>query len=154
MEYVERYSGGAANGMNIPDAKIVDYESGNIPLPKETFSIASCVDHMDNERDLDIGTIVGWGFMMDKDAVAGEKHIALKCGDDVVWCTTATVQRPDVTAAYAEMTGGRNLDASGFSASYDKSKLYPGKWEVILVIDDGEHEPAYIELGKRIRISE
>ena len=153
MEYVERYSGNAAQGMSVPEEKIVDYASGEIPLPEETFSIVNCVDHMDNDKNLDVGTITGWGFMQNKDAVAGEKHIALMCGDEIVWCKTSTVQRPDVTAAYAEMTGGLNLDASGFSATFDKSLLHPGKWEVILVIDDGQTEPAYIRLGKRIKIS-
>jgi len=154
MEYVERYSGSAVQGMNIPEVKIVDYESGELPLPRETFSIQHNVDHMDNDKNLDVGTIVGWAFMPKRDAVQGEKHIALKCGDDIVWCTTSTVYRPDVTAAYADITGGLNLDYSGFSASYDKSKLYPGKWDVVLVIDDGQGDPVYIELGKRIRISE
>lgn len=154
MEYVERYSGSAAQGMNAPEAKLVDYESGEIPLPKETFSIVSNIDAMDNDMNLDIGTINGWAFMPNKDAVWGEKHIALKCGDDVVWCTTSSVCRNDVTVAYADITEGKNLDASGFSASFDKSKLYPGKWEVIIVIDDGAGNAGYMELGKRIRISE
>ena len=154
MEYVERYSGSAVQGMNIPEQKIVDYASGMFELPAESFGIHSYVDHMDNDKNLDVGTIVGWAFMTEKDAVWGEKHIALKCGDDIVWCTTSTVSRPDVTAAYADITGGLNLDASGFSASYDKSKLYPGKWDVIVVIDDGEGNMGYAELGKRIRISE
>ena len=154
MEYVERYSGSAVQGMDAPDAKIVDYESGNLPLPDESFSIISCIDRMDDALNIEAGSIVGWAFMMDRDAVSGEKHIALRCGDEIIWCPTRTVQRPDVTAAYAESTGGLNLDASGFSASFDKSLLHPGKWDVILVIDDGVNEPGCTELGKRIRISE
>jgi len=154
MEYVERYSGSAAQGIDLPEEKIVNYESGNVPLPEEKTDIMSCVDRMDNDLTLDVGTIVGWGFMMGKDAVSGEKHVALRCGDDIVWCATTTQQRPDVTQACGETAGGVNLDASGFSAFYDKTLLHPGKWDVLLVIDDGVNEPAFAELGKRIRISE
>ena len=154
MEYVERYSGGAAQGMNIPETKLVDYESGEVPLPDEIASIQFCVDHMDDPKTQEVGTIVGWAFMFEKDAAVGEKHVALKCGDEIVWCTTSTVQRPDVTAAYAEITNGLALDSSGFSATFDTTKLHPGKWEVILVIDDGQGNAGYISLEKRIRISE
>ncbi len=154
MEYVERYSGGAVQGMNIPEEKIVNYASGEFELPKETFSIISNIDDLNNPLNRDVGTVTGWAFIPGKDAVWGEKTIGLKCDDEVVWCTTSTINRPDVTAAYADVTGGKNLDASGFTAYFDKSKLHPGKWEIIVVIDDGTGNAVYMELGKRIKIDE
>ena len=138
--------------MNIPETKIVDYASGEYELPTEVFSIQANVDSLDSESD--IGTITGWAWMPDRDTVSGEKHIALKCGDEIVWCDTTEARRPDVTAHFAEVTGGLNLDYSGFTATFDKSQLSPGKWEFIVVIDDGNGSAGYCELGKRIKISE
>ena len=70
----------------------------------------------------------------------------------MIWCETASVLRPDVTAAYADSLGGKNVDYAGFSASFRKSDLHPGKWQVIVVIDDGAGNAAYTELDKRVRI--
>lgn len=150
MEYVERYSGFAANGMDAPEAKLADYESGNLPLPEHKGLIRSNVDGMDTSRE--ICTLAGWAFDPDGDCLKGDKHIALVCGEDVIWCETASVLRPDVTAAYADSLGGKNVDYAGFSASFRKSDLHPGKWQVIVVIDDGAGSAAYTELNKRVRI--
>ncbi|MDY2601858.1 MAG: hypothetical protein SOW23_08715, partial [Eubacteriales bacterium] len=150
MEYVERYSGFAANGMDAPEAKLADYESGNLPLPEHKGLIRSNVDGMDTSRE--ICTLAGWAFDPDGDCLKGDKHIALVCGEDIVWCETASVLRPDVTAAYADSLGGKNVDYAGFSASFRKSDLHPGKWQVIVVIDDGAGNAAYTELDKRVRI--
>lgn len=152
MEYVERYSGQAVQGMNIPESKLVDYESGDIALPGEVFSISSCVDSFSDESDICV--VNGWAWMPDRDAVRGEKHVALRNGDEIVWCDTTDMTRTDVTAYFADVTGGLNLDASGFSATFDRSKLTPGKWELIIVIDDGNGSAGFCELGKRVRISE
>ena len=151
MEYVERYSGFAAQGMSyIPEGNIVEYVTGETELPKETFSIFSCIDSLDTENDL--CTVSGWAFLMGSESVKGSLHIGLMCDGEVVWCDTSSVNRPDVTAAYLENTGGLNLDASGYFATFDISTLAPGKWELIVAIDDGENDPVYCELGKRIRI--
>ena len=105
---------------------------------------------MDTSRE--ICTLAGWAFDPDGDCLKGDKHIALVCGEDIVWCETASVLRPDVTAAYADSLGGKNVDYAGFSASFRKSDLHPGKWQVIVVIDDGAGNAAYTELDKRVRI--
>ena len=152
MEYVERYSGGAVNGMSyIPEGNIVEYVTGETELPKETFSIFSCVDSFDTANDL--CTVSGWAYLLGHDSVKGSLHIGLLYDGEVVWCDTGSVDRPDVTAAYLDTTDGDNLDASGFFATFDKTKLAPGKWQLIVAIDDGENEPVYCELGKRIKIN-
>lgn len=150
MEYVERYSGNAIQGMNVPGANIVEYATGETELPKETFSIFSAVDSFDTDHQ--ICTVSGWAFQMDRNSVKGALHIGLKCGDEVVWCDTSSVDRPDVTQAYDESSGGLDLNASGFYAVFDKTQLSAGKWQLIVAIDDGENEPVYCELGKRIKI--
>ena len=151
MEYVERYSGNAAQGMNVPEAGIVEYVTGETDLPKETFSIFSCVDSLDTDNQICV--VSGWAFLMDRQSVKGSLHVGLKCGDEVVWCDTSSVDRPDVSYAYAESSGGLDLNASGFYATFDKAALHEGKWELIIAIDDGESEPVYGELGKRVRIN-
>ena len=108
------------------------------------------MDSLDSQNAL--CTVSGWAFMLENESVKGSLHVGLKCGDEVVWCDTGSVERPDVTAAYLETTDGLNLDASGFFATFDKTKLSPGKWQLIIAIDDGENEPVYCELGKRLNI--
>ena len=152
MEYVERYSGSAAQGMSyIPEGNIVEYVTGETPLPKETFSIFSCVDSFDTTTDL--CTVSGWAYLLNRESVKGSLHIGLLYDGQVIWCDTSSVNRPDVTAAFIDNTGGINLDASGFFATFDKSQLPAGKWQVIVAIDDGENEPVYGELGKRLKIN-
>lgn len=150
MEYVERYSGNAVLGMNVPEANIVEYVTGETQLPKETFSIFYCVDSLNTDNQ--ICEVSGWAFKMGEASVKGSIHIGLVCGEDVVWCDTMSQDRPDVTAAYNDSTGGIDLNASGFYAVFDKTQLPAGRWQLIVAIDDGENEPVYAELGKRIRI--
>lgn len=152
MEYVERYSGQAANGMDVPGEKLADYENGDLPMPEHDALIRSCVDSFDKERD--ICTLKGWAFRPGRDAQYGDLHIALVCGEDIVWAETSQMYRPDVTAAYESLLEGKNVDAGGFSAWFDQTKLHTGKWELIAVIDDGAGSAAWNELGKHIKITE
>ncbi len=150
MEYVERYSGQAVNGVLGREDKLADYESGTLALPEHLSLIRSNIDSFDSSRQF--VTLQGWAIIPTRDAQRGEKHIALKNGDEIVYCTTSTVSRPDVTAHYASSLDGLNLDASGFSAYFDKSSLRAGTWELIVVIDDGAGGAGWTELGKKVTI--
>ncbi|MGI6238243.1 MAG: alginate O-acetyltransferase AlgX-related protein, partial [Christensenellales bacterium] len=149
MEYVERYSGQAVNGVPALEEKRVQYAPDDA-LPAHMGLIRSNVDHFDATRQ--IGMVRGWAFVPTREAVAGEKHIAWKNGDAVVYCQTATALRPDVTAHFAQSLKGLNVDQSGFEAYFDQSQLSAGTWQLIVVIDDGAGSAGYAELGKRLRI--
>lgn len=148
MEYVERYSGMMGQGMDIPEPKIAEYVDGD-PLPEQGASIFSYVDSLDTSRY--IGTVNGWAFYAGRDALKGEKHIALQKGDEIVYLETATVYRPDVTSAYYGDANEPNVDNAGFSAWFDKTALSSGTWKLIVVIDDGENA-VYKDLKKFVNI--
>lgn len=150
MEYVERYSGQAVNGVLGHEAKLVDYESGDMPLPEHMAMIRANVDSYDATRQFVI--LQGWAVIPTRDALRGEKHVALKNGDEVVYATTSTASRPDITAYYTSSLPGLNLDNAGFSAYFDKASLHAGIWDVIVVIDDGAGGAGWAELGKKVTI--
>jgi hypothetical protein len=150
MEYVERYSGQAGNGVLGLEDKLVDYESGDVALPAHMELIRANIDSYDASRQY--ATVQGWAFVPTPDAQRGEQHNAHKCGDDVDYASTSTVTRADVTAYYASSLPGLNLDASGFNAYFDKSALHAGTWDLIVVIDDGAGSTGWVELGKKITI--
>lgn len=150
MEYVERYSGQAVNGILGAEEKLVDYASGEIPLPAHAPQVYANLDSYNDSRQF--VTLQGWAFMPTRDARWGEKHIALKSGDQIIYCASSTASRPDVTAHFASALNGLNLDAAGFNAYFDKATLSPGIWTLIALIDDGAGEAGWIELGKEIAV--
>ncbi len=150
MEYVERYSGQAVNGVLGQEEKLVDYESGDVPLPEHMALIRANIDSYDGSRPFVI--MNGWTFIPTRDALRGEKHIALKNGDEVVYGSVSTSPRPDVTAYFASTLSDLNLDLSGFTAYFDKSRLHTGTWELIMIIDDGAGSAGWVEMGKKVTI--
>lgn len=150
MEYVERYAGQAVNGVVGLEEKCVDYASGDRTLPAHMSLIRANIDSYDAARQY--VAVQGWAFIPTRDAQWGEKHLALKAGEEIVYCQTSTVSRPDVTAHYISSLAGLNLDAAGFSAWFDKEALHAGTWELIVVIDDGAASAGWVELGKKITI--
>ncbi len=150
MEHVERYSSQLEKGVLGQEDKLVDYESGDAPLPEHMGLIRANIDSCDVSRQF--GIVQGWAFIPTRDALQGEKHIALKCGEDVVYCPTSTSARPDVTAYYASSLPDLNLDASGFTAYFDQSALHAGTWDMVVVIDDGAGSAGWVELGKKITV--
>lgn len=150
MEYVERYSGAAVNGVLGLEEKKVDYAPGDRALPAQMTLIQGNIDSYDDARQF--VTVQGWAVIPTRDALWGEKHLALMCEDEIVFCTTSTVNRPDVTAYFAASLPDFNFDASGFNAYFDKGSLHVGTWELIVVIDDGMGSAGWVELGKKVEI--
>ncbi len=150
MEYVERYSGAAVNGVLGFEEKRVDYASGNRNLPAHMTLIRSNIDNYDDSHQF--VTVQGWAMIPTRDAQWAEKQLALTCDGDVVFCATSTVNRPDVTTYHAESLPNFNFDASGFNATFDKASLHAGTWTLIMVIDDGAGSAGWVELGKKIEI--
>lgn len=150
MEYVERYSGNAVNGIQLPETALVNYESGTVPLPAHSALIQANVDTYDDTTgEIDVS---GWALLPGRDALMGEKHVAFRCGDDVVYLKTTTTKRPDVTIALERIMNGFSADNAGFNAYVLKTDLHAGTWDLIVVIDDGNGGKGYVELGKQVVI--
>lgn len=141
-EYVERFSSCMANGLDAVEEKVVDYAAGERELPSIHEGLRVWLEQSWHSKP-DIGFVRGElnlrGYVP---AQRGSFQVALKKGEEIVWCPTVS------TVRYA----GNASDFLCYTATYDKRELSPGSWEMIIVFDDGKTVPGYNYLGKTITV--
>ena len=110
-------------------------------LPSESNGIRFAIDSIEEISENDgkgFVEIKGWAFIEEWGSEDSEIYLVLRSGRNAYVFDTMLVERPDVTAAFAE--SGLDLDRSGFIARIPKGAVESGAYELGIYIRRGEVE--------------